>query len=521
MRLCTAAEMVALDQGAIRELGIPGAVLMENAGRACCRYFEQEFAELFPGPVLIVCGKGNNGGDGYVMARILADRGWQVHTLVLAPLEDIGGDARIMLEVARAMNLPVAAAGSAAAVAETIGRVAPRVIVDAIFGTGLSSDVRGLQREAIEEINASAAKVFAVDIPSGVDGSTGRVCGVAVQADLTVTFAEAKIGHGSQPGAECAGRLQVVDIGIPVMGRADFASRVSLIVAEDAVSLLPERPGSGHKGTFGHTLIVAGSPGKTGAAALAGNAAARSGCGLVTVATPAAVHDIIEVKLTEAMSAPLPADDDGLLSRHAVVRLGELMKARQALAVGPGLGQSAGLIELLCWMIEHAEVPVVIDADGLNLLAGCPDIFKVAPRAPLILTPHPGEMARLSGLSIAEIQANRFEVARDFAREHDVVLLLKGLRTVVAAPDGRVNINSSGNDALASGGSGDVLTGIISGLVAQGLDGFEAASLGVWLHGRSAELAAEQLGSAGVIASDLISYLPQARRELVKGACLC
>ncbi len=517
MRLCSAKEMAAVDQHAINELGVPGAVLMENAGRACCDQFEQAFGSLFPGPVLVMAGKGNNGGDGYVMARVLADRGWRVETLVLGSEAAISGDARIMLDILNALALPVDFIADSEQLRGDFARTDWPIIVDAVFGTGLNSAVRGLQREAIRLINASAAAVFAVDIPSGVDGSSGRVLGLAVDAELTVTFDHAKIGHGSRPGADCVGQLKVVDIGIPRQLRPQLSSRVRLLDEADARALLPTRATDGHKGSFGHLLVVAGSPGKTGAAALAGNCAARSGCGLVTVATPAAVHDIIEVKLTEAMSCPL-ADQDGLLSFAARPQLEALLSGRQAVAVGPGLGQSAELARLLGWLIGHVRVPLVIDADGLNLLAGQLELLQQPDRAPLVLTPHPGEMSRLCGLSVAEIEANRFECAAAFAAQYNVVLLLKGARTVIAAADGRVDINTTGNDGLAAGGSGDVLTGLIGGLLAQGMDAFAAASLGAWLHGRAAELIAETSGTAGMIATDLISHLPVARHELLKGA---
>lgn len=517
MRLISAEEMQAIDRQAIRELGIPGVVLMENAGRAATDSFCRELAEFFPGPVLVMAGKGNNGGDGYVMARILAEHGWQVETLVLAAADEISGDAAVMLDVLRKLPLPVHFVTDDRDLRSRFAAAEPAIIIDALLGTGLKSAVRGLFAEAIEIINSSGVTVFAVDIPSGVAGSTGQICGTAVKADLTVTFDHAKIGHGSDPGAACSGYLDVVDIGIPCYGRPEPESEVVLSDVVDVAEWLPERPDSGHKGTFGHLLLLAGSTGKTGAAALAGQAAVRSGCGLVTVATPAAVHDILEVKLTEAMTCPL-ADQNGLLSRDAREQIAALLETRQALAVGPGLGQSEELAELLGWLVRDSQVPLVVDADGLNLLAGQVEVLKARTGPPPILTPHPGEMARLCGLSVAEIEADRFQVACAFAMQHRVVLLLKGARTLVAAPDGRVRINSSGNVGLASGGSGDVLTGLIGGLLAQGLDGFSAASLGVWLHGRSAELVAAGQGTAGMAASDLLLHLPLARRELTEGA---
>lgn len=519
MRLCSAAEMMDTDRQAIQERGIPGVVLMENAGRACCSKISETFAGLFPGPVLVVAGRGNNGGDGYVIARILGDAGWQVETLVLAEAADIAGDARVMMEIVENLGLPLTCVGDEPSLARKFSRSAPALIVDALFGTGLNSAVRGLQAAAIDLINGSSAAVVAVDIPSGVNGSNGRVMGRAVRADLTVTFDRAKIGHGSRPGADYAGRLEVVDIGIPRRGRRELQSRVELLDGRAARDLLPERSAAGHKGRFGHLLIVAGSQGKTGAAALAGQAAVRSGCGLVTVAVPAAVHDIIEVKLTEAMSVPLTEAGEGLgaAAREQIVAL---LEQRQALAIGPGLGVSPALVTLVRELLERVSRPLVIDADGLNLLSGQLDCLAAVADRQVVLTPHPGEMARLTGLSVAEIEADRFEVARDLAGQCGAVVLLKGARTVIAAPDGRVNINSSGNDGLASGGSGDVLTGLIGGLLAQGMDAFGAASLGAWLHGRSAELVAASSGTAGMAATDLLPLLPVSRQELVKGDCL-
>ncbi len=520
MRLISTEEMQEIDRKTISELGVPGVVLMENAGRAATDVFCREYVGLFPGPVLVLAGKGNNGGDGFVMARILADRGWQVQTLVLGIAEKIGGDAAKMLAILENLEQPLTFVEDARQLRSSFAAAEPLLVIDALLGTGLQSSVRGLYSEAIEIINSAEVTVCAVDIPSGVDGATGRICGSAVQADLTVTFDHAKIGHGSEPGATCAGDLVVLDIGIPQAGRSGLQSDVLLTTANDAASWLPERPITGHKGRFGHLLVLAGSPGKTGAAALAGNAAVRSGCGLVTVAAPAAVHDILEVKLTEAMTAALP-DQDGLLSFEAQLGITALLEGRQALAIGPGLGQSEGLIELLGWMVKELELPMVIDADGLNLLVGQHELFTERTGGPLILTPHPGEMARLCGLTVAEVEADRYRVATEFAANHQVVLLLKGVRTLIAAPDGRVRINGCGNDGLASGGSGDVRTGLIGGLLAQGVESFTAASLAAWLHGRAAELVAAGQGTAGMAASDLLLQLPVARRELNEGVELC
>lgn len=516
MQLYSAAEMVAADRYAIDTLGIPGIVLMENAGRACARVLEERFSRCFPGPVMVVAGKGNNGGDGYVVARILADHGWQVSTLVLAEPQRISGDAATMLEILRNCAGQILFVDDADKLRQCFAELQPQLIVDALFGTGLESDVRGLPAAAIALMNAAAVPLVAVDLPSGVDASTGRICGCAVRADLTVSFDHPKVGHASTPGALCVGELEVVDIGIPETKRpANLLPQTWMIDAAAAPSLLPERPAFAHKGTFGHLLVVAGSPGKTGAAALAGAAAVRSGCGLVTVAVPASVHGIMEIKLTEAMTVPL-AEQDGLLAVAAGDQIAQLAGSCQALALGPGLGQNNELRHLVRKIVTTLNLPLVIDADGLNLLAGQLECLGERQGEPLILTPHPGEMARLAGISVAAIEADRFSVARDFARQHQVVLLLKGARTIIAAPDGRVHINTSGNSGLSSGGTGDVLTGLIGGLLAQGCDAFAAASLAAWWHGRAAEQIAAERGAVGITASDLISQLPQVRHQLAQ-----
>lgn len=516
MRLITAEQMQQADRQAIEQLGIPGAVLMENAGRAATELFCREFSDLFPGPVLVLAGQGNNGGDGYVMARGLHERGWQVSTLILAEEGMIGGDAGLMLSVLQRLNADVSYADGNETLTQKFAAVKPTVLIDALLGTGLTSPVRGLYAEAIDLINDSDLPVLAVDIPSGVDGSNGRVLGSAVNADLTVSFDHAKIGHGSWPGAGKTGRLEIVEIGIPSVCHTLEHAECRLLGATDASNLLPPRPSDGHKGQFGHLLVVAGSPGKTGAATLAANAGVRSGCGLVTVTCPSSVHDILEVKLTEAMTVSLP-ESDGFLSEQSWPELQSLLEGRQALAIGPGLGQGDAVGQLVRRLLVEADLPLVADADALNALAGHAETLFEREGGATVLTPHPGEMSRLTGISIADIESDRFRVAREFAGEFGVVLVLKGVRTLIAAPDGRVNINSSGNAGLASGGSGDVLTGLIGGLLAQGMDAFDAASLGCYLHGLAADRLATVQGDAGLTAGDLLVEIPAARKQLLQG----
>lgn len=516
MKLISAEQMQQADRQAIEQLGIPGAVLMETAGRAAAELLCREFSDLFPGPILVMAGKGNNGGDGYVMARVLLERGWQVQTLVLAEAGSISGDAALMLSILQRLNNDICFIDNADALTQGFSAANPALLVDALLGTGLTSTVRGLYAEAIELINDSKLPVMAVDIPSGVDGSSGRVLGSAVDADLTVTFDHGKIGHGSWPGAARVGRLEVVEIGIPAVCHGSEGPECRLLDVIDAAGLLPARSASGHKGSFGHLLVVAGSTGKTGAATLAGEAGVRSGCGLITVACPSSVHDILELKLTEAMTAPL-SESDGCLSETCWPELQLLLEGRQALAIGPGLGQGDELGRLVRRLLVECDLPVVADADALNALAGHAETLFEREGGATVLTPHPGEMARLTGLSVAEIEADRFRIAREFAGEFGVVLVLKGARTLIAAPDGRVSINGCGNVGLASGGSGDVLTGLIGGLLAQGMDAYDAAGLGCFLHGMAADRLAAVQGCAGLKASDLLAEIPVARKQLTQG----
>lgn len=510
MKLVGASEMRELDRRTIEEVGIPGVVLMENAGRGAADHLCRLFASLHPGPVLVLAGKGNNGGDGYVIARHLLNRGWHVQTLVTAALEAIRGDARIHLDALRRSGGDVAFAPHSKALAEALAdQNNAALIVDALLGTGLTAEVRGLYAEAIDWVNGMPVPVVSVDIPSGIDADTGKICGRAIRADLTATFALPKIGHAVQPGAALSGILEIVDIGIPAPLLRKAGDAHLLIDADEAEELLPGRPVMGHKGTFGHLLVVAGSTGKTGAAAMTAEGALRIGSGLVTLACPAAVQEVLAVKLTEAMTAPLSGE-----SGDWAGDVEALLQGKNALALGPGLGEQEDIRALVRHLVADCPLPLVLDADGLNAIAEKPDVLLKRTGATAVLTPHPGEMARLTGRTAAEVEADRIGIAREFARRYKVVLLLKGARTVTALPDGRVRINGSGNPGLASGGMGDVLTGMIGGLLAQGVSPANAAILGAYLHGRSADRLLERLGDAGMMASDLLREVPAARREL-------
>lgn len=513
MKFCTAAEMRRLDEKTIFECGLPGVVLMENAGRGAAVLTREHFGDLAGRNVAIVCGRGNNGGDGYVMARIFHGWGAFVRIFLLSDPERVGGDARINLDVVLKMGLEIIEIREESHL-DRFDLTGVELAVDAILGTGLNSEVRGLYRGVIERLNQAGMPIVAVDVPSGLDSDTGRILGVAVRADLTVTFGLPKAGLLLPPGENQAGRLEVVDIGIPPHVLAEADPGKELLLEDNLKGLLSPRARDGHKGHYGHVLVVAGSTGKTGAAVLTALAAARSGAGLTTLAVPAGLNSIVEEKVTEVMTEPLPESEPGFLAAEALDRVLELAEGKSVLALGPGLSTRPGAVALVTALVEKAELPLVIDADGLNALAGTPDILKKA-RREVILTPHPGEMSRLTGLSTAEIQADRLGAAGDFAQAHSVVLALKGYRTVVAAPDGRLFLNTTGGPHMASGGMGDVLTGIAAGLVSQGLSPLDAARLGVFVHGLAADQAAAAESQVGLLASDLTARLPRLWKRFV------
>lgn len=518
MKVLTAAQMQEVDRRTIDEIGLPGVVLMENAGRGVADEILRRYVTAGLTSVLIVAGKGNNGGDGYVIARHLLNRGWVVRTLIMAGRSEIKGDAAVQLSALENCGGLVDFASDGAALERCLGEYGEfTVLVDALFGTGLTTPIAGFYLQIVEWLNRQASPVVAVDIPSGVDASSGRILGAAVKASLTVTFAFAKVGLVSYPGAGMVGELVVVDIGIPSLVAGQAAVGCSLVDAAQVRSLLPLRSRDGHKGSFGHLLVVAGSTGKCGAAVMSAVSGLRGGAGLVTLACPQSIQPIVATRLAEVMTVPL-ADCRGEISLQALDELLALSEGKQALAIGPGLGVGAEASCLVRRLIQDSALPMVVDADGLTALCGHMQILDRLHKLGIVLTPHPGEMARLTGLSAAEVQADRFEVARNFAMRHHVVLVLKGARTLTASPDGRVHVNSSGHPGLASGGMGDVLTGLIGSLLAQGLNAMDAATLGVYLHGLAADRLLESFGDAGLLATDVMYELPAARRALMREA---
>ncbi|MBL0226209.1 MAG: NAD(P)H-hydrate dehydratase [Geobacteraceae bacterium] len=512
MKVVTAHTMQDMDKQAIEEFGIPGLDLMENAGKSCTDAIVEAFGTS--GSAVVIAGKGNNGGDGYVIARLLRQAGWDVHVFILAEHGQISGDAATNLtRLARQDITFCPDAGQLPALhMDTINRA--DVIVDAMLGTGLRSDVAGVYREAIEIVNASGRPVLAVDIPSGIHGTTGRMLGVAVRASITVTFACAKLGHVLYPGAEHTSKLIVADIGIPPH-LMEAAPGYDLLNDDFIRPMLRRRDRQAHKGQFGHCLVIAGSTGKTGAAALSANCAMRAGSGLVTLAVAESLHAILEAKTTEVMTVPLPDSNSGYVTSSAYPAIEKLVAGKDALALGPGLGRQPGTTALVQTIVENVSLPMVIDADGLNALAEDITILRRKKSANIILTPHPGEMARLLGTSIPDVEAVRISVAQEFARNFGVYLVLKGARTIVASPEGIAAINGSGNPGMASGGMGDVLTGIIVSLLGQHYSTWDACRIGVYIHGYAANLVADEKGEIGMNASDVQEMLPYAYNKLI------
>jgi hydroxyethylthiazole kinase-like uncharacterized protein yjeF len=514
MKVISAQTMQELDQQAIQVMGIPGLELMEHAGHACMEALFQEFGYTGGKRAFIFSGRGNNGGDGYVIARLLLQSGWQVRVCILAERDRIGGDAAINLEL-----LPsdvISYCGEEGQLAGLHGEEIRQadVVVDAMLGTGLNSEVSGIYRDAVALINASGRPVLAVDIPSGIHGTSGREMGCAVRATVTVTFASAKLGHVLFPGTEYCGRLVVADIGIP-SELLESAAGCEFLTTGSIRPLLHSRDRKAHKGDFGHILIVAGSTGKTGAAALVANSAVRSGSGLVTLAVPERLNPILEVKTTEAMTVALPDSGSGHLSLAALAVIEDLIPGKDALAIGPGLERTPETASLVRALVETASLPMVIDADGLNALAEDINVLRRTRSAGIVLTPHPGEMARLLGVSVPEVEADRISMARKFAGNYGVYLILKGARTIIAAPNDAVAINGSGNPGMASGGMGDVLTGIICSLLGQGYPCWDACCLGVFIHGHAADMVAQDKGEIGMSATDVQEKLPYAINSLL------
>lgn len=513
MRVLNAAQMREADRRTTEEIGISALVLMENAGRQVVAAMEAVHGDLTEHTVAVLCGRGNNGGDGFVVARTLLQRGVDVGVFLIGRVADVQGDARVNLEILGRLGLSTVEIGDDQAWELHFSEIASStIIVDAIFGTGLNKPLTGLMETIVDDVNTSGIPVVAVDLPSGLSADSPEPLGDSIVAGTTITLGAPKIPLVLPPAEMRAGDIVIADIGIPVeIIESVEGPRLELMTRAAMRDLLMPRNADTHKGDYGRVTIVAGSLGKTGAAHLAAVGALRAGAGLVTVATPSNCLPIVASMGAEYMTEPIDVNPDGL-DADAVDQL--LESARDVIAIGPGLGQGSGTRAFIQALVDRATQPLVIDADGLNAFAGQPDRLAGREGREVIITPHPGEMARLAGLSIDEVQANRIDVARTFATTHQVYVVLKGHRTLVATPEGTVFVNPTGNPGMATGGTGDVLCGMVAALLAQLLDAEAACTLAVYLHGMAGDLAQADEGEMAMTAGDVAAHVGDAVLEL-------
>lgn len=514
MKLCSPKQMQNIDRRAIDGMEIPGLQLMETAGSRVIEAINEHFGDLSGRIVTIICGKGNNGGDGFVIARYLHEKSVRVELFLIGGKDHVKGDAKTNLERAEKVGLFVKEVVKP--LDFTINRDTV-LIIDSIFGTGFSGEIKVPIDHIIQTINSHPASVVAVDSPSGLDCATGTVADYTVFADLTVTFGLPKLGQTIYPGKDFCGLLLVADIDFPDEAIDEEEIDLSYLMEDEAAAMLPHRAPDSHKGDFGKLFVLAGSEGYTGAATLTAESGLRSGAGLVILGCPSGLNDILEQKLTEVITKQLPeVRKRRCLALRGLGEIREMVKWADAVAVGPGIGTYHETRDLIFRLISKLDKPAVFDADALNILAKNMDYLKNR-SAPLVISPHPGEMSRLTGKSIEQIQKHRIEIALEFADEFNLVCVLKGAPSVIAAPSGQAWINSTGNEGMATAGSGDVLTGLIGGFLAQGMMDIDAAVLGCYVHGAAGDLACESLGSHGLIAGDILRMTPLALRRLGEG----
>jgi NAD(P)H-hydrate epimerase len=510
MKVVTAAKMREIDHAAMEQYGLSALALMENAGAETAKSVEKLVGNLKNKKVCIFSGSGNNGGDGFVAARHLSNRGARIKVFLLGNVDHMTDAAKSNLEIVENMNIDILQLVTERDWDKVqVALAFSDCLVDALLGTGFQGMLTEPMEKIIQMINNSGKKVVSIDLPSGVEADTGHVISVAVKANTTLSLGLAKVGLLFYPGAQMTGELFVDDIGIPSALLEDSKIKQTLIDLKMTRRLLVKRSPDVHKGNCGRVLVIAGSPGLTGAAALVSKAALRSGAGVVTLAVAKSLHDIFEIKLTEVMTVSLPEIDTGILGLSALPKLLELAQQYDAVEIGSGLGRNPATIQLIQEFVRQTDRQLIIDADAINAYHGKVLALKEAQLMP-ILTPHLGELATLLSLSIAEIKEDLLGVSRRAAAEYNAIFVVKSSKTIVAYPDGNVYITTTGNAGMATAGSGDVLAGTISALSAQGLLSYTAAIAGVYLHGFAGDLAA-QAGMSGIIASDIINALPSAR----------
>jgi ADP-dependent NAD(P)H-hydrate dehydratase / NAD(P)H-hydrate epimerase len=514
MRILNAEQMREADRRTIHDIGIPSLVLMENAGRQVAAALESLYADLGERHLAIICGKGNNGGDGFVVARTLHQRGVSLSVFLVGQVSEVRGDARINLEILGRIGITVVEIADEGQWELHMSQVSScDLIIDAMFGTGLKAALSGVYETIVADVNELGIPVVSIDLPSGMSADTADLIGDAIEASVTVTLGAPKLPLILPPAERQSGEVVIADIGIP----ADVIDGlegpwVELMTRDQMRAIITPRAHDSHKGDYGRVLIVAGSRGKTGAAALAAQGALRSGAGLLTVATPVSCEAVVAGHAAECMTLGLVETDEGTVRPEAIDGL--LAQPSDVVAVGPGLGRGDAVTTFVRALVEKSEAPLVLDADALNAFAGEADGLVGREGRDIIITPHPGEMARLVGCSVEDVQADRLGIARDFASAHRVYVILKGYRTIVASPGGRIFVNPTGSPGMATGGTGDVLTGMVAAWLAQLLDAEAACRIAVYLHGAAGELADADEGEVAMSAGDLASHIGDAILEL-------
>ncbi len=510
----TAEEMRELDRTAIEKTGISGEVLMENAAIKVVLAIEEACGALLGRKIFIFCGKGNNGGDGLAIARHLINRGALVNTCVLSTPERISGDAKTNLGILASLSHKPVFFSDSFKLSKLKGALwRSDIIIDAMLGTGLQSAPSAVFCEAIDMINSSGKFVVAVDIPSGLSSDTGVPIGDCVKSNLTVSLGFAKRGFFSNRARDFTGKIKNVDISIPRSLVKNKQHKVFMLTPNSVKTMLGDRPLASHKGSFGHVLVVAGSKGKTGAASMSAVAAARAGAGLVTLAVPESLEHILEVKTTEVMTEGLAECQEGYLGEDALYRILELAETKTVVVLGPGLSTSTGTKALVAELVRLTNTPLVIDADGLNSLAGDADILRNA-KAPVFITPHPGEMGRLMKISTEKIEKERFRTLTDALSKLGVNIILKGYNTLISGQNGEIFINPTGNPGMATGGTGDILSGFIAAFLGQTEDHALACCAATYLHGLAGDMAKDKLGEISLMANDILNFIPDAVRQV-------
>ncbi|WP_058486265.1 bifunctional ADP-dependent NAD(P)H-hydrate dehydratase/NAD(P)H-hydrate epimerase [Defluviitalea phaphyphila] len=510
MKVCDGKEMREIDNISINKMGIPGIVLMENAVLSIVKEIKDYLKNINNPKVAIVCGQGNNGGDGLGVARHLHNYGIDVDIVFIGNPDLLKNDAKINFKITENLSINKRILNLNSIIDDDIINIIRKsdLIVDAIFGTGLTRKIEGILSELIDLINFYGKYIISIDIPSGIDSRTGEILGNAIKANKTVTLALPKSGLYLYPGTEFVGELVIADIGIPKEVINSMKLKMNILTEKEVEEIIPKRFKRSNKSTYGKVLVLAGAKGMTGAATLTCKGAFRIGAGLVSLGVPRSINDILEEKLTEVITIPLE-EEKGKLCEKSFEDIKSHLKKYKVIAVGPGIGQSKEITKFIDLLVKNVKTPIVVDADGINTISKKIDILKNL-KVPLILTPHPGEMARLTGKTIEEILANPIKIVKEFCHKWNVILVLKDSRAIIGNPDGEIYINTTGNPGMSTAGSGDVLTGIIAGLIGQNVDPYKAAVLGTFLHGKAGDLAAIKLGQHGMMAGDIVNHIPKA-----------